>query len=110
MGSDARIEMDTAFEYRGQRLRLSRKSERDPKAESSEEIVLGQQDQFALEMDHMAERVGQGDVPPFTPGEEGLQDHRLMAAIYQAASSGRTVRLEAPEGRDVFRGPAPSES
>ena len=30
---------------------------------------------------------------PRTPGEEGLQDHRLMEAIYEAARTGRAVRL-----------------
>jgi len=35
-----------------------------------------------------------GDSEPLTPGEEGLKDLRAMRAIYEAAASGRTVRLE----------------
>ena len=31
--------------------------------------------------------------PPLTPGEEGLRDLKLMTAIYEAARSGKTVRV-----------------
>jgi predicted dehydrogenase len=31
--------------------------------------------------------------PTRVPGEEGRRDVRIMQAIYQAAASGRTVRL-----------------
>ena len=31
--------------------------------------------------------------PPLTPGEEGLRDLKLMMAIYEAARSGKTVKL-----------------
>jgi predicted dehydrogenase len=64
---------------------------------------MDETNQFALEMDHMAECV-QSDKTPFTPGEEGLQDHRIMAAIYEAARTGRPVKLPAVTGLDVFRG------
>jgi len=30
---------------------------------------------------------------PLTPGEEGLRDIKLMMAIYEAAKSGRTVKV-----------------
>ena len=30
---------------------------------------------------------------PLTPGEEGLRDMKLMMAIYEAAKSGRTLRV-----------------
>ena len=30
---------------------------------------------------------------PLTPGEEGLRDLKLMMAIYEAARSGKTVKL-----------------
>ncbi len=53
---------------------------------------LPERNQFALEMDHMAECV-KGNTEPRTPGEEGLRDLRAMMAIYEAARSGQTVAL-----------------
>ena len=42
---------------------------------------------------------------PRTPGEEGLQDQRIVEAIYRSARENRPVSLpEVPE-LDVFRGP-----
>jgi predicted dehydrogenase len=35
----------------------------------------------------------QGNTEPLTPGEEGLKDLRIMIAIYEAARTGRTVKL-----------------
>ena len=64
-------------------------------------------DQFAREMDHMALCV-QRDLQPHTPGEEGLQDQRIVEAIYESARSGRTVKLSLPPG--PTRGPDPEES
>jgi predicted dehydrogenase len=57
-----------------------------------EERVLPQRDHFAAEMDHFSGCV-QGNTDPLTPGEEGLKDLRVMMAIYEAARSGRTVKL-----------------
>lgn len=44
---------------------------------------------------------------PCTPGEEGPQDMRIIAAIYESARRGRPVKVAAPSvcGRDVYRGP-----
>jgi predicted dehydrogenase len=33
------------------------------------------------------------DKQPLTPGEEGLRDLTLMTAIYEAARSGKTVKV-----------------
>jgi predicted dehydrogenase len=44
---------------------------------------------------------------PHTPGEEGLQDQRIIEAIYESARSGRVVRLAPPPG--PTRGPMPDE-
>jgi predicted dehydrogenase len=30
---------------------------------------------------------------PLTPGEEGLRDIKLMMAIYEAAATGKTVKV-----------------
>lgn len=63
-------------------------------------------DRFALELDHMAECV-RSSRRPHTPGEEGLQDLRIIAALYQAAQSGRTVMLQPQPKADSLRGPPP---
>jgi predicted dehydrogenase len=59
-------------------------------------------------MDHMALCV-RNNVEPRTPGEEGLQDQMLMAAIYQSAQTGKPVSLPAITRRDAFRGQPPDE-
>jgi len=62
------------------------------KGNAVEERSLPVRDHFALEMDHMSECVMAGK-DPLTPGEEGLRDLEIMMAIYEAARSGRTVKL-----------------
>jgi predicted dehydrogenase len=58
----------------------------------TEERLLPERDQFALEMDHMSQCVMENKEPK-TPGEEGLRDIKIMMAIYEAARSGKTVKL-----------------
>lgn len=101
MGSDAWAEMEHAFDYQGQNLRVSRLA--DGKDQTAE-ISVEPKNQFALELDHMAQCIRQ-NLMPRTPGEEGAQDQRIMEAIYEAARSGRVVRLAEVVGRDRFRGP-----
>ena len=102
----AAISLDNAFAYQGHRLHVSR---RDGRAEAVEERRIAMQNQFALEMDHMAECI-LSNREPHTPGEEGVQDHRIMEAIYQSAASGQPVSLPRVDGLDRTRGPAPSAS
>ncbi|GJD50077.1 Glucose--fructose oxidoreductase [Methylobacterium crusticola] len=118
-GESGAIQLQNAFAYEGQRLILTH---REGKAVAREERVLGARNQFALELDHMATCVLENREPR-TPGEEGLQDQILMEAIYEAARTGATVALKAPErtvtkaggakgdakGLDVTRGPEPEE-
>jgi predicted dehydrogenase len=98
--------MDPGFSYRG--LRMEAAHSIGP-AESREHPALPEKNQFALEIDHMAQCIREGR-EPYTGGEEGLQDHRIMAAIYEAAQSGNAVKLPASRKLDAFRGPEPSES
>ena len=51
-------------------------------------------DQFATEMDDFADCII-NNKPTRVPGEEGRRDQRIMAAIYEAAQSGKTVKLSA---------------
>lgn len=100
------ISLDGAFAYHDKQLRIAH---RDGRAESVDERRIAMQNQFALEMDHMADCV-LANRAQHTPGEEGVQDHRVMEAIYQSASSGQPVALPHIEGLDHTRGPAPSPS
>lgn len=83
------IEMDPAFNYEGLQLQTSRA---DGKMERTEQIKLPQKNQFAAEIDHFAECILENK-QPYTTGEEGLQDHRIMEAIYEAARTGKTIKL-----------------
>jgi predicted dehydrogenase len=85
IGTKGWAELEPATSYTGLRMRVkmgNRIEERD----------LGQRDHFAAEMDHLSECVIQNK-DPLTPGEEGLRDLRLMMAIYEAAKSGKTIKM-----------------
>jgi len=79
------FELDPGLSYSGLRMRVSR-------GNKIEEPSLGVRDHFALEMDHMSQCVMQNK-EPLTPGEEGLRDLKIMTAIYEAARTGKTVKL-----------------
>lgn len=99
------IELHNAFAYRGQRLVVSRV---DGRITARDERVVVPKNQFALEIDHMAECIVK-DRRPRTPGEEGLQDQILMEAIYEAARTGGSVAVGplagTGNGPDATRGP-----
>lgn len=85
-GSEASLTLDPATDYYEHKLTVT-------KGKTEEEIKIQEGNQFALEMDHLAQSI-QEDQPPKTAGEEGLQDVRLMQAIYEAARTGRSVKVE----------------
>jgi predicted dehydrogenase len=85
MGTEARLCLDPATWYSGLRMWI----ERDNTIEQKD---LPEVDHFATEMDHMSECVMQNK-QPLTPGEEGLRDLTIIAGIYEAARSGKTVKL-----------------
>ncbi|SMB91666.1 Gfo/Idh/MocA family protein [Deinococcus hopiensis] len=91
--------MDPAFTYEGLKVTLTDK-------EGEFTPSFPDADQFGLELDHFAGCVRSGR-RPWTPGEEGVQDHRIMDALYESARTGQVVRLEAVPGMDVFRGEKP---
>lgn len=101
----AAVVLDPAFAYHGLRLTVSRRAPDREDAEVVEERVLPEQNQFAAEMDAFARSILL-DEPPPTPGEEGLQDHRLMEAIYRSAREGRSVELPKADHDDAFRNPS----
>ncbi|MDB5693243.1 MAG: oxidoreductase [Alphaproteobacteria bacterium] len=82
-----RLVADPGAFYGGNRLTVEGTAgERQPK--------LPEIDQFAREMDWMADVV-RGKAPLVSPGEEGLQDMRLMRAILDSvARGGATIRTD----------------
>lgn len=100
-GAKAWAEMNPGYTYHGNKLSLARVVDG---AEQQSTIQIKEQNQFALMIDHFAECLQQGR-NVHTPGEEGLQDQRIMDAIYESARTGRTVKLQAP---GPTRGPEPA--
>jgi predicted dehydrogenase len=94
-------DMPNAYQYQGQRLTIIN---RQDDATSEAQLTLNAPNQFSQEIDHMATCIIENRRPR-TPGEEGVQDHILMEAIYQSAKSGQPVRFEAIDQIDAFRGP-----
>ena len=106
MTENATISMDPAFAYQGLRMTVARK---DGNSASTDARRFPERNQFATEMDAFAEAI-RANKEPLTPGEEGTQDMRVIAAIYQAAEGGGTVKLPEVKGLDTTRGPAPTQS
>jgi len=100
-GSEAWAELNPAFAYHGLRMRIGRVANGE---EILEEPRIEPGDQFARQLDHMSQCVRR-NVLPHTPGEEGLQDMRIIEAIYESARSGTVVVLPVPSGT---RGPDPT--
>ena len=103
MTPEAWYGLDPAFDYGNLSLQIGRRAGAGLSVETRR---FDTGNQFAIEMDAFAEALRAGRAPR-TPGEEGLQDLRLIAAIYQAAEGGSAVKLAEVPGMDVFRGPLP---
>ena len=85
VGDKGWLELDPATDYYKHRLVVGREK-------TQEEMKLEEKNQFALEIDHLSESVMQNKQPK-TPGEEGLQDVKLMQLIYEAARTGKTIKV-----------------
>ncbi len=105
MAADAWFGLDPAFGYNNLVLQIGKKA---GKADAEEMRRFSPHNQFATEMDHFAERI-RDNQEPHTPGEEGLQDQKIITAIYQAAKGGGVVKLPFTKQIDSTRGPAPIE-
>lgn len=95
--------LDPAYAYKGLKMEVSQALD---KSEWRQTPSFGQKNQFAQEIDHMSLCL-LGNKDPYTPGEEGLQDHKIMEAIYQSAQEGKLVKLEKISRLDAFRGTPP---
>jgi predicted dehydrogenase len=97
------LNIDKAYAYKGQKLSAAKA---DGKLERQEEIGLAETNQFATEMDHFSDCII-NNKRPFTPGEEGLQDHLIMEAIYKSARDGKPVKLTTSSNNNLLHGPEP---
>ena len=77
--------MEGAFGYKGQRLLLN-------KDKRTAELAITPVDHFAAEMDYYSECILNGKEPR-TPGEEGLADIKIIAAIEESIRTGQSVKL-----------------
>ena len=99
------LNLENAFAYNGLQLQQSYATKQN---EHTDNTYIMEKDQFATEMDHFSDCVQQNK-EPFTPGEEGLQDQRLMEAIYKSAQTGQPVKMPVITKIDAFRGPEPQQ-
>jgi len=99
-GATAWAEMDPGYAYHGNKLRIAKLVDG---TEQLSDIQIKEKNQFALMIDHFAECIQQKK-NVHTPGEEGLQDQRIMEAIYESARTRRSVKLKPP---GQTRGPEP---
>lgn len=49
--------------------------------------------QWATQMDHLAQAIRSGEKTNRTPGEMGMQDIRIIQAIYESAKTGKPIKL-----------------
>ncbi|HEY4358551.1 MAG TPA: Gfo/Idh/MocA family oxidoreductase [Acidobacteriaceae bacterium] len=103
-GSDGWAQLSPSFGYSGLKLQYNKLFEGHG---TDFQPSVSEKDQFALEMDHMALCVMRNR-QPHTPGEEGLQDIRIVEAIYESARTNRPVNLSQPSA--PTRSPEPEES
>lgn len=94
-----RFGMDPSFSYRGLKMFAQ------PDKPSLTQIA--ESNQFANELDHMADCIA-NNRKPYTPGEEGLQDQRIIEAIFESARTSRAVTLPRFDKLDPFRGSPPN--
>jgi predicted dehydrogenase len=86
IGSRGWAEVEPALSYNGVKFH---KSGRGGQTESPD---LGDPNQFATEMDAFCQCILENKQPKAS-GEQGLRDVKIMRAIYEAAETGKTIKL-----------------
>ena len=84
-GTTGVLDLADAFAYRGQRMTVG-------KTGAVSELKIAPANHFTAEMDHFSSCVASGK-PCRTPGEEGLADMKVIAAIEEAIRTGRKVTM-----------------
>lgn len=90
-GSEGYLRLDPAFSYRGLRLHVK---EGDAKSGDAElkELLMEPVNHFAAEMDHFSSVILNGETCR-TPGEMGLADMRILAALEKSLQTRQPVTL-----------------
>lgn len=91
IGDKKTLDLDPATDYYKHNLTLTDK-------EGKSEPSIQEQSQFARQLDHFSQAI-QENTPIRTPGEMGLRDVALMMKIYEAARTGKPVRVSVEELR-----------
>ncbi|WP_153555402.1 Gfo/Idh/MocA family protein [Roseimaritima sediminicola] len=87
------IELSPAFSYNGQRLQTHHPSSQDSHAVVTDHEIA-EVNHFTSEMDHFSQCILE-DKDPRTPGQEGLADMRILAAMGESIRLGKAVKVEA---------------
>ncbi|MEZ6087119.1 MAG: Gfo/Idh/MocA family oxidoreductase [Pirellulaceae bacterium] len=90
--ADGVIELSPAFSYNGQRLMTHHPSSDDPHPVVTHHEMT-EVNHFASEMDHFSRSILE-DQPPRTPGEEGLADMRILAAMAHSIREGKPAMID----------------
>jgi predicted dehydrogenase len=85
MTEKALVECDPAFGYGGLQMKIRTTG-------APEAMDIPNVNHFTAEMDHFAECVMK-DQAPRTPGEEGLQDMKIIRKLYESAETGKTLEV-----------------
>src|SRR6185369_6857279 len=86
VGTKGRVRVDPAYEYAyALRYELTTADKKTVKA-------IGKRDQFAPELLYFSDCI-LNDRKPEPSGEEGMQDVRIVEALYRSAKTGRPVRI-----------------
>jgi predicted dehydrogenase len=85
LGDKGHLEVDPAFTYFGLEMNVAKDGWKA-------EFQMKEANHFTAEMDHFSGCVLDGK-DPRTPGEEGLADMRVIAAITEAARTGNAVKI-----------------
>ncbi|WP_420144257.1 Gfo/Idh/MocA family protein [Sphingobium sp.] len=88
-GTQGWIEMEPATSYTGQTMMIRRDNATTPRT-----VPVPTKNQFAGQLDHLAECILR-DETPIVAGEEGLADLRVIEAIYKSAAERTSIRINA---------------
>lgn len=89
IGTEGWIGMEPATPYTGQTMLIRKGNKTEPRV-----LPTPAKNQFAGQLDHLAECILNGTTP-IVAGEEGLADLRVIEAIYRSAAERRHVSLRA---------------
>jgi glucose-fructose oxidoreductase len=86
VGEKGHVRVDPAYEYaEGLKYKLDIDGKKTRK-------TIGKRDQFAPELIYFSDCVLR-DRTPEPSGEEGMQDVRIIEALYESARSGKAIRI-----------------